>query len=119
MDTWPKDYFVPNFGMDVDAKASLSNTNNAETSLGHTWVPPKSAGTLKLMQKESIPACNSFECAKKITAAPGHLAGLWEHDPEARSELQLKHHHGHKSIPACTSYECKKETAAPTKLQAD
>jgi len=41
MDKHPKDYFVPNFGMDVDVAASLKNTKDAETGLKHKWVVPK------------------------------------------------------------------------------
>jgi hypothetical protein len=37
MDKHPKDYFVPNFGMDHDIVASESNLKNAEKSLKHSW----------------------------------------------------------------------------------
>ena len=35
MDTHPKDYFVPNFGMEHDIVASETNLKNAEKSLKH------------------------------------------------------------------------------------
>jgi len=70
MDKHPKDYFVPNFGMDVDVKASLKNTKDTEARLKHTWVIPKEEDVQ--LNESSIPACNSYEC-KTETAAPHKL----------------------------------------------
>ena len=53
MDTHPKDYFVPNFGVDHDIIATHSNY--------------KKAGG-KLAQKQSIPACNSADFPKCLGA---------------------------------------------------
>lgn len=37
----PIDYFVPNFGVDEDIKASLQFTSDAETELAHPWIIPE------------------------------------------------------------------------------
>jgi hypothetical protein len=59
MDKHDKDYFIPNFGVDHDIIATQNNLKNAEGSLNHQW---------KLVQKQSIPACNSSNfpnCSEK------------------------------------------------------
>ena len=65
MDKHDKDYFVPNFGVDHDIISTQNNLKGAEASRGHVW---------KLMQANSIPACNSADFPKCIkeaeTAAP-------------------------------------------------
>jgi len=38
-DDYPKDYFVPDFGLDHDIVTTQSNTANAEADLKHTWTP--------------------------------------------------------------------------------
>ena len=61
MDKHPKDYFIPNFGVDSDIKSTLKNY--------------ASAGG-KLAQKSSIPACNSADfpgCLAAETAADHKL----------------------------------------------
>ena len=86
MDKHPKDYFVPNFGMDKEIAASLKHTADQEKRLGHKWVVPPPEDVQIDEDKASIPSCNSFECAKPITAAPGHLAGLWAHQDATGAE---------------------------------
>jgi hypothetical protein len=56
MDTHPKDYVVPNFGVDHDLISTQKNFKAA-------------GGKLALAEKESVPACNSLGCAKN-TASP-------------------------------------------------
>jgi hypothetical protein len=81
MDTHPKDYFVPNFGMEHDILATQSHLKEAEKSLSHKWVVPKddlpklfpdAMFSYGLVQKQSVPACTSVGCEKE-TAAPSKL----------------------------------------------
>ena len=37
----PKDYFVPNFGVDHDIEHSQAHEKAVSTQLGHTWTPTK------------------------------------------------------------------------------
>lgn len=39
-------YFVPNFGVDEDIKATKTNYINAEASLNKTWTVPKDGYTI-------------------------------------------------------------------------
>ena len=41
MDKHPKDYFVPNFGMDKEIAASIKHEADSSKKLGHKWVIPK------------------------------------------------------------------------------
>ena len=79
MDNNPNDYLVPNFGMDREIAASIKHEADSSKRLGHKCVIPKEDDVQIGEDKSSIPSCNSFECAKPITAAPAHLAGLWAH----------------------------------------
>jgi hypothetical protein len=93
MDKHPKDYFVPNFGMDHDIVASESNLKNAEKSLKHQWklqkgqLPPQFPDSQfryaapYLMQKTSIPACTSIGCETE-TAAPLKLQADMDKHPK-------------------------------------
>ena len=60
MDKHPKDYFVPNFGVDHEIKASLKNTKDAEAKLG-TWTIPKEDVQLE-SDVWSDPICSSAGC---------------------------------------------------------
>merc|ERR1712167_519204 len=65
MDAHPKDYFIPNFGVDrhiIDSKADLANT---EKLLKHQWKLPG-----ELVQLNSIPAFNSDAGKSTETASP-------------------------------------------------
>jgi hypothetical protein len=81
MDTHPKDYFVPNFGMEHDILATQAHLLGAEKSLKHTWTVPKddlpklfpdAQFSYGLAQKQSVPACTSVGCETE-TAAPTKL----------------------------------------------
>jgi len=37
----PRDYFVPDFGVDSDIKLTEGSMTQAEASLKHTWTPEK------------------------------------------------------------------------------
>ena len=65
-DKQPKDYVVPNFGVDRDIIATKSNLKNAEGKLG-AWVIPA------LAQQKSIPACNTDKGCLTETASPWKL----------------------------------------------
>ena len=67
MDKHPKDYPVPNFGVDHDIITTHTNLKNAETKLG-PWVVKKS-----LAQERSIPACNTDKGCLTETASPWKL----------------------------------------------
>ena len=67
-DKQPKDYKVPNFGIDRDIIATTSNLKNAEKSLKTQWVIPAS-----LAQQKSIPACNTDKGCLTETASPWKL----------------------------------------------
>lgn len=73
-DTHPKDYKVPNFGVDKDIESTQKNIADAEKKLGHKWVASKDKGfpTASAVQKSSnsVPACTSLGC-KTDTVAPG------------------------------------------------
>ena len=63
MDKHPKDYFIPNFGVDHDILATHSNYK-------------KAGGKLAQLEKHSIPACNSATfpgCLGAETAADHKL----------------------------------------------
>jgi hypothetical protein len=140
MDKHPKDYVVPNFGVDRDIITTRSNLKNAEAKLG-PWVVKKS-----LAQQGSIPACNTDGGCKTETASPWKLQkdmDKWDKDyvvpnfgvdrdiiatksnlKNAEKSLKTKWvipalaQQG--SIPACnTDGGCKTETASPWKLQKD
>lgn len=70
-------------------------------------------GYQKLSQKESIPACTSFEC-KKASAADEYDMPTdngnneWQARGKAAKYAQIQR----ESVPACTSFECKKGSAA-------
>merc|ERR1719272_1702960 len=146
MDKHPKDYVVPNFGVDHDIISTKSNLKNAEGKLG-AWVIPKA-----LAQAQSIPACNSADfpkCLKAETAAPWKLQADQDKHPKdyvvpnfgvdrdiITTKSNLKNAEGklgawvippslaqHASIPACNSADfpkcLKAETESPWKLQAD
>ena len=79
MDKHPKDYVVPNFGVNHDIITTKSNLKNAETKLG-PWVVPKALG-----QRQSIPACNFAyfpKCLKAETAAPWKLQADQDKHPK-------------------------------------
>jgi hypothetical protein len=71
MDKHDKDYFIPNFGVDHDIITTQNNFKNAGG---------------KLVQKASIPACNSADfpkCLKAETAADQKLqADMDKHDKD-------------------------------------
>ena len=69
MDKHPKDYKVPNFGIDRDIITTKTNLKNAEAKLGD-WVIPKA-----LAQSNSVPACNSADFPKCLKA---ETAGVWK-----------------------------------------
>ena len=58
MDTHDKDYFVPNFGVDQDIITTQNNLKNAQA-----------AAKKSLVQKQSIPACNSSNFPKCVREA--------------------------------------------------
>jgi hypothetical protein len=76
MDKHPKDYFIPNFGVDQDIITTQRNFKNAQAARA------KKA----LAQKQSIPACNSADfpkCLKAETAADQKLqADMDKHDKD-------------------------------------
>ena len=67
MDKHPKDYFIPNFGVDSDIKSTLKNY--------------ASAGG-KLAQQQSIPACNTDGGCKTETAAAQKLQADMDKHPK-------------------------------------
>ena len=75
MDKHDKDYFVPNFGVDQDIITTQNNLKNAQA-----------ARKKSLVQKQSIPACNSADfpkCLKAETAAEQKLqADMDKHDKD-------------------------------------
>ena len=78
-DKHPKDYVVPNFGVDRDIIWTKSNLKNAETKLG-PWVVPAS-----LAQQTSVPACNSADfpkCLKAETTSPWKLQADQDKHPK-------------------------------------
>jgi hypothetical protein len=90
MDKHPKDYFVPNFGVDHDIVTTQNNYR-------------KAGG--KLAQKESIPACNS-------STFPGCVAGAntnspWKQKGDAIDEAP--------NFPAPTVVKTSESAIAPFK----
>ena len=70
------------------------------------------------MQKESIPACNSFECQKETAAAPlmqtASIPACNSFECHPKETVAPPGYAQTDSIPACNSFECHpKETAAP------
>jgi len=57
----PRNYFVPNFGMDRDIADSLKHTAQAENKLG-AWNPANLAQTGNEIHLESDPICSSAGC---------------------------------------------------------
>jgi len=131
MDKHEKDYFIPNFGVDRDIIDTQSNFKNAFKA---------ARGKKALVQRKSIPACNSATfpgCLKAETAADQKLqADMDKHDKDyfipnfgvdqdIKDTLRNFHKAGGKlsqmkSIPAFDSDGGRKtETAAAQKLQAD
>jgi len=136
MDKHPKDYPVPNFGVDHDIKTTQSNLKNAESKLG-PWVVKKA-----LAQQGSIPACNTDAGCATETASPWKLqkdTDKWDKDykvpnfgvdrdiiattsnlKNAEKRLGAWNLSQQQSIPACnTDAGCATETASPWKLQKD
>lgn len=114
-DKQPKDYVVPNFGVDRDIIATKSNLNNAETSLKTKWVIPALAQVSDL----SIPACNSADfpgCVKDATTvAPTkkYTDNAWVTDDNERPNLnnpkierKIFTQKGKKDDMHCNSVEC-------------
>ena len=64
MDKHPKDYFIPNFGVDRDILDTQSNLKNAAKA---------AAGKKALMQADSRPACDTYGGCLTETAAPQKL----------------------------------------------
>ena len=125
MDKHPKDYFIPNFGVDHEIITTQANYANAGG---------------KLVQQRSIPACNTDGGCKTETAAAQKLqADMDKHpkdyfipnfgvDSDIKSTLKNYASAGGKlaqksSIPACNSADfpgcLAAETAADHKLQKD
>jgi hypothetical protein len=66
-------------------------------------VPHNLTGPKSLVQKESVPACNSHthpKCKDAKTDAPEHLAPLWKTDVELDEDNLIQ------SDPICNSAEC-------------
>ena len=128
MDKHPKDYFIPNFGVDHDI---ITTQNNYKKAGG------------KLAQQESIPACNSADfpgCLGAETAADHKLQKDMDKHPKdyfipnfgvdhdiITTQNNYKKAGGklaqQGSIPACNSADFPgclgAETAADHKLQKD
>ena len=85
MDEHPKDYFVPNFGVDHDIIGSLNSLSGTEKNLGHKWVLPPLKSLLQ-MESTSIPACHSANFPKCVsdaeTAADGKLQADMDKHPK-------------------------------------
>lgn len=79
-------------------------------------------GYQKLNQRESIPACNSFEyaegkCQKDSVTEKWNVPSMDETNHGTTGYRRLAQQD---SVPACTSYECKKKSAvAPYDLPSD
>ena len=52
---WPKDYKVPNLGMDHDIKNSITNMDNTEKKLG-TWTLPKEDAKVQIKGDDMKPS---------------------------------------------------------------
>ena len=139
MDKHPKDYPVPNFGVDHDIKTTQSNLKNAESKLG-PWVVKKA-----LAQQGSIPACNTDAGCATETASPWKLqkdTDKWDKDYKVpnfgvdrdilATKSNLKNAEKRlgawnipalaqqESRPACNSDKgCSTETASPWKQNSD
>merc|ERR1711939_937500 len=70
MDTHPKDYFIPNFGVDRDILDTQSNLKNA------------AKGKKALMQTVSRPACDTYNGCLTETAAPNKLQADMDTHPK-------------------------------------
>ena len=57
-ETWPMNYFVPDFGIDHDIVDSQQHEKSAEVNIGHNWL----MGTHADIRMMSDPICDSSGC---------------------------------------------------------
>ena len=67
----PKDYDVPNFGIDHDIEASNKNLKDAEATFG-PWNPvfKKDGESLTQVRMRSTPSCSSVKCYNESIVKP-------------------------------------------------
>jgi hypothetical protein len=104
----PKDYFVPNFGRDVDVIGTEGSIQHAETQIGKKWdftfqKPPVNPAA-KTMYNFAPELEGDMKASLKNTAqAEDDLSFTWNIEaPEEAENLQLE------SDPICSSAGCPK-----------
>jgi hypothetical protein len=120
----PRDYFVPDFGVDRDIKWTEGSISGAEASLKHVWTPVKSGDFWDKMPasdanssyvfSETSP---EFSAATKTDGSTAFVAVSKGPKPPSTSNIQLDA----ESDPICSSAGCEqyKQPEGPPKHPMD